>query len=239
MASEITHDGAVIWSTLAQPGYGFVRAVNRHRALTAVVLSTALCLLATGLILPHIDAEAVAGDSLVADMTPHERSQAMETAVKLYRVTIWGLAGMGSAGSALLISLALWLAFRVAGARAGFKTSFTVTAHALLPQALKVVLMVPAVLVRKWVTPAELPTLLPSSITAILPDSFHAPAPAMAALSALDFFTLWSLVLLGVGMRQASGASKLRTALVLVVLFAAYIAIAKVVPSALGARGGS
>ncbi len=236
LASELTNDGAVIWSILAQPGYGLMRAVTRHRALTAVVLSTALCLLATGLILPHIDSEAVAADTLRPDMTPHERNQALETANKLYQVTTWGLAAAGSAASALLVAVALWLAFRVAGAKAGFKASFTVAAHALVPQALKALLLVPAVLVRKQVEPSALSSLLPSTLTSLLPSSFSAPAPVMAALGALDFFTLWSLVLLGLGMTQASGASRLRSSLVMLVLFAAYVAIAKVVPSAGGGQ---
>lgn len=214
-----------------------MRAVNRHRALTAVVLSTALCLLATGLTLPHIDTEAVAADTLRPDMTPHEREQAIETANKLYHVTTWGLAAVGSALSAFLVAVALWLAFRVAGAKAGFKTTFTVAAHALVPQALKALLIVPAVLVRKHVEPSELSSLLPSTLTSILPSTLSAPPAVMTALGAFDFFTLWSLVLLGVGMTKASGASKLRSSLVMFVLFAAYIAIAKVVPSA-SAGGG-
>jgi len=213
----------------------------RQRALTAVVFATLLTLLATGLILPFIDAEAVAGESLRPDMTPHERTQAIETATKLHQVTTWGAAAVGPVASAFSLAVALWLSFWVAGAKTGFKAAFTVAAHALVPQAIKALLIVPAARVRAPVSPADLSNLLPSSLTAWLPSSLSLPGPAMAAVDAFDLFTLWSLALIGSGMAKASGASKLRTAIVLLVLFAAYIAVFKVVPSAgsFGSHGGA
>ena len=240
VASELAHDGTVIWSTLAEPGYGLGRAVARRRALTVIVFSTALSLLATALILPHMNVEAVAGDTLRPDMTPHERSQAIETAAKLYQVTTWALAAVGPLASAFALTIALWLGFWVAGAKAGFKSTFTVSAHALVPQALKALLLVPAVIVRAPVAPADLPRLLPSSLELLLPASFSLPPAAMAAAGALDVFTLWSLVLVGSGMTQASGASRLRTWAVVLVLFVASVALFKIVPSsrAFGPRGG-
>lgn len=240
MASELAHDGTVIWSTLAEPGYGLARAVARRRALTVIVLSTAVTLLATALILLHMDLEAVAGEALRPDMTPHERGQAIETAAKLYQVTTWALAVVGPLASAFLLTIALWLGFWVGGAKTGFKSTFTVSAHALVPQALKALLLVPAVLLRGPVAPDALTRLLPSSLELWLPASVSLPAAAMAAAGALDVFTLWSLLLVGSGMTRASGASRLRTWAVVLVLFFAYVAVVKVVPSAgaSGPRGG-
>jgi hypothetical protein len=234
VTSELLQDGTVIFSTLAEPARGFARAVSRRRALSVVVLSTVLSLVATGLILPSIDAEAVAGEQLRPDMTPHEREQAIETATKLNQVTTWAAAGLGPPASALGLSLVLWLAFLAAGARSGFKTTFTVAAHALVPQALKALLTVPAALAHAPVRPDQLAQLLPSSLAAVLPASLSLPSPALAAASAFDLFTLWSVVLVASGMRKASGASALRTWVVVLVLFAAWIALFKVVPSAGG-----
>ena len=239
MASELAQDGAVIWTTLAEPARGLARAVARRRVLSAIALSTALSLLATGLVLPALDPEAVAGDTLRPDMTPHERDQAIETALKLGEVKAWAVAAVGPGVSAFLVGLALWLGFRVAGAQTGFKTAFTVAAHALVPQALRALLTVPAALVHAPVTPDALPRLLPSSLAALLPAIASLPAPALAAVGALDLFTLWTLVLAASGMRRATGASRLRTWAVLLVLFAAQVAVFKVAPAAggLGPRG--
>jgi hypothetical protein len=240
VTSELAQDGTVIWTTLAEPGRGFAQAVTRRRALAAVVLATGLSLLATGLVLPSMDGEAVAAESLRPDMTPHERGQAIETAAKLNQVKTWAAAATTPVASAFLLCLGLWLGFQVAGARTGFKTAFTVAAHAAVPLALKALLTVPAALVHAPVTPDMLPGLLPSSLAALLPATLGLPGPALAAAAAIDLFTLWTLALAGSGMRKATGASRLRTAAVLLVLFAAYVAVFKVVPSAggLGPRGG-
>jgi hypothetical protein len=234
VTSELLQDGTVIFSTLAEPAYGLGRAVARRRALSVVVLSTALSLLATGLILPTFDVEAVAGEQLRPDMTPHEREQAIEAATKLNEVTTWAIAGVRPPASALGLSLVLWLAFLAAGARSGFKPTFTVAAHALLPQALKALLTVPAALAHAPVRPDQLAQLLPSCLAAWLPASLGLPPLALAAASALDLFTLWSVVLVSSGMKKASGASPLRTWVVVLVLFAAWIAVFKVIPAAGG-----
>ncbi len=234
MVSELAQDGTVIWSTLAEPGRGLAAAVSRRRALSAILLSTALSLLATGLILPSMDVEAVASNALRPDMTPHERTQAIETATKLNQVTTWAAAGLTPAVNALLLAVGLWLAFLTAGARVAFKPTLTVAAHALVPQALKALLTVPAAMAHAPVTPGALASLLPSNLALLLPAKLGLPGPAMAVASAFDLFTLWSLALAGSGMAQASGASRLRTWVVMLVLFAAYIAVFKVVPSAGG-----
>lgn len=241
MVSELSHDGGVIWSTLAAPRYGLARAVARQRVLTVVIVTTVLWLLATALTLPSMNTEALAADSLRPDMTPHERSQAIETATKLNEVTTWALAALGPLTSAFFLAVGVWLGFWVSAAKTGFKATFAVCAHALLPQALKVLLMVPAAWAHAPISPAELPRLLPSSLSSLLPASLTVPAPALAALGAVDLFTLWSLGLLSAGMAKASGASKMRTWAILLVLFAAYVAVVKVVPSSggFGPRGAS
>jgi Yip1 domain len=234
MISQLAQDGSVIWTTLAEPGRGLAAAVSRRRALSVILLSTALSLLATGLILPAIDAEAVAVSTLRPDMTPHERTQAIETATKLHQVTTWAAAGLTPAVNALLLAVGLWLAFWVAGARTAFKPTLTVAAHALVPQALKALLTVPAALAHAPVAPSALATLLPSNLASFLPPTLGWPGPLLAVAAGLDLFTLWTVALAGSGMAKASGASRLRTWVVMVVLFAASLALFKVVPSAGG-----
>lgn len=229
MAAEVAQDTAVIFTSLVEPGHGLARAVERNRALTAVLLATLLSLLATGLILPRIDQEAVAAGQLSPDMTQHEREEATQTAVKLHKVKSWALAAATPLALAFLVAFALWLGFRTAGARTAFKPTFTVAAHALVPQALHSLLIAPAAIAHAPVTPAQLDTLLPSSLAAALPASL--PPAALAAASALDLFTLWSVVLLGTGMARASGASRLRAFAVVVILFLAYVALFKVAPT--------
>ena len=232
MASELARDGSVIWTTLARPVHGLALAVHRRRVLSALVVSTALSLLGAALILPVLDAEAVAQRALQPDMTPPERELAIEGAVRLHHVMTWAAAALLPTLNALGVSVALWLAFWVAGARATFKQALTVASHALVPQALKALLVALPARAHAPIAPDALPTLLPSSLTAWLPPTLGWPAPLLAAASALDLFTLWTVFLLASGMASASRASRLRTGLVLFVLFAAYVAVFKVVPAA-------
>ncbi|MFT3712707.1 MAG: YIP1 family protein [Archangium sp.] len=232
--SELAQDGSVIWSTLAQPAHGLASAVARRRVLSALVFSTLLSLLAAALILPVLDAEAVAGNALQGDLTPHERELAIENAIKLHHVATWAKAAFLPVVSALLITIAVFFAFWIAGARTTFKATFTVTAHALIPQALRALLLVAPARAHAPIDPDALATLLPSTLAAWLPKTLSLPGPAMAVASALDLFTLWSLFLLGSGMAKASKASTLRTSLVMFVLFASYLALFKVVPAASG-----
>ncbi len=239
-ATDLAQDGSVIWTTLAEPGLGLAQAVTRRRALTALLVSTLAALIATAVILPHLDLAALAAMKLRPDMTPHERTEAIETAAKLNAVMAWGGAALGPAIQALFVGCFLWLGFWTAGARTGFKETFTVTAHGLLPNALRGLLMAPAAIVHAPVNPMELDKLLPSSVAAFLPPGL--PAPAIAAASALDLFSLWSLYLVGTGMAKASDASRRRSFAVVAVLFVAYVALLKIAPSAAaggpGPRGG-
>ena len=156
MAAEVAQDTAVIFTSLVEPGHGLARAVERNRALTAVLLATLLSLLGTGLILPRINQEAVAADRLQPEMTQHEREDATQTAVKLFKVQTWAVAAVGPLAQAFLVAFALWLGFRTAGARTAFKPTFTVTAHALVPLALRSLLTAPAAIAHAPVTPAQL-----------------------------------------------------------------------------------
>jgi hypothetical protein len=234
-ATEIAQDGSVIWTTLAEPGRGLAQAVTRRRALTAVLVSTFAALVATAIILPQLDTEAVAAQKLKPDMTPHERAEAIESAAKLHHVVAWLGAAGGPAASALFFACFLWLGFWTAGARTGFKDTFTVSAHALLPNALAALLTAPAAVVHAPVTPDQLGKLLPSNLAAILPGSL--PGPLLVAAASLDFFSLWALYLAGSGMAKASGASRRRSFVIVIVLFVAYVALFKIAPSAAPAGG--
>jgi hypothetical protein len=217
---------------------GLATAVQRRRVLSALAFSTLLSLAAAALILPVLDAESVAGQALRPDMTPHERELAIENATKLHHVVVWATAALMPSLNALLLTVALWLGFRVAGAPAGFKATLSVTSHALVPQALKALLLVAPARAHAPVSPEALDGLLPSNLALLLPKTVSLPPLAVPVATALDLFTLWTLFLLGSGMAAASRASKLRTAVVMFILFAAYVAVFKVVPAAGGGGGG-
>jgi hypothetical protein len=232
-ATDLAQDGTVIWSTLAEPGRGLAQAVARRRATTALLVATLAALVSTAVIVPQLDMEQAAAGQLGPELTPHERQEALATATKLETVKQWAGAATSPAVLALLAAGFLFMGFRVAGARPGFRETFTVTAHGMLPVWLKQLLLAPAAVAQGPVAPAAVAKLLPSSLAAFLPSL---PPAALAAAGALDLFTLWALYLTGSGMAKAAGTSRRRAFTVTVVLFVAYVALFKIVPAA--AQGG-
>jgi hypothetical protein len=233
--TELAQDGAVIWSTLAEPARGLGHAVTRRRATTALLVGTLAALLSAAVVVPHLDMEKGAAGQLRPDMTPHEREEALATATKLETVRQWAGAAVAPAALAALAAAALFLAFRVAGTSPGFKDTLAVTSHAFLPLWLKALLTLPAVVLHAPVAPADVERLLPSSLAAL---PLPLPPPAMAALSSLDLFSLWAAYLVGSGMARASGASRRRAFVVTAILFVAYVCLFKVAPAAAAAAGG-
>ena len=240
-ASELAGDGTVIARTLAAPSAGLADAVERRRSLTALALSTLAALAFAAVAVPRVDYERAAAAEIdrgpkAAEMTPRDREEALATARKVGEISGWAGAALGPTLAALAAAAALFLAFRVAGTRPPFRETFAVTAHGLLPVWLGSLLAIPAALAHAPVRAEDLGRLVPSSAAALLPP--RTPAPLAGALGALDLFALWAVALVATGMVRASGASRRRAAAVTVVLYVAWVAIARVALPAFSAAGG-
>jgi hypothetical protein len=239
-ASEIAADGTVIARTLASPSLGLASAVARRRSLTALALGTLAVLAFTAVAAPRLDFERAKARELdqspkAAEMTPHDREEALATARKVGQVSAWAAAATQPALWTLGASLFLFAAFRVAGTRPGFRDTFAVTAHGLLPIWLAKLLAIPAVLARAPIAAEEVERVLPSSAAALLAPGAH-PA-LLGALGAADLFALWAAALVAAGMAQASGATRRRSAAVVAVLYLSWIAIARVALPAFASAG--
>ncbi len=239
-ASEIAIDGRVVLRTLIAPALGLASAVERRRSLAALVLGTLAALAFASAAVPRIDYEGAAAAELArspkaAEMTPHDREEALATARKVGEIGGWAEALTGPSLRALGLALALFLAFRVGGTRPAFRETFAVAAHGLLPIWLERLLAIPAALARAPIPADQVSSLLPSSPAALLPAS--APAALSGALGALDLFALWAVVLVATGMARASGASRRRAGVVTAVLYVAWVAVVDIAIPALAAAG--
>jgi hypothetical protein len=239
--TELLQDGAVVARAIAVPRRGISEAADRRRVLTALGIASAASLVLAAVALPRLDyetaARALPRGPDAQEQTQFQREEAVATARKLGLISGWAGAALAPTLLAAGAAAFLFAGFRVAGARADFKETFAIAAHGMLPVWLAGVLAIPAVLSRAPILPDELPRLLPSSLAAFLP---RAAPPLAAALSGVDLFALWAVALVATGMARASGASRARAFTVTLVLYAAYVALLKVVPAALlgGPRGG-
>ncbi len=239
-ASEIAIDGSVIARVLASPSAGLASAVERRRSLTALALGTAASLAFAAAAVPRTDHEQAALRELergpkAAEMTPHDREQALATARKLGQTSGWAGAAAAPSLMAVGAALALFLAFRVAGTRPAFRETFAAAAHGLLPVWLAKALAIPAAIARAPIRSEEVSALLPSSAAALLPAG--APPALAGALGAVDLFALWAAALVAGGMTRASGASRRRAFAVVAVLYVSWVAVARVALPALAAAG--
>jgi hypothetical protein len=241
-ASDIASDGSVIARTLAAPTLGLASAVERRRSLTALALSTLAALAFAAAAAPRVDYERAAAAEIArrpkaAEMTPHDREEALATARKVGQVARWAGAALSPALTALGAAVALFLAFRVAGTRPPFRETFAVAAHGLLPIALARLLAVPAAFARAPIPAEQVDALLPSSAAALLPSS--APPALAGALGGIDLFALWAVVLIATGMARASGTTRRRAAIVTAALYVAWVAVVGIaLPAATAAAPG-
>ncbi len=243
---EITRDGSVLVEALVAPARGLAAVAERRRSLAAIVAATIAALAFSAAAVPNTDFTRTASAVLdrspkAAEMTPHDREEAIALAQKLGAIGLWANGAAAAAIAAVAAAAALWAAFRVAGTGPGFRPTLAVAAHGLLPFALAKVLAIPAILARAPVAAEDLARILPSSPAALLPAS---ASPALAAaLGGIDLFALWGLALVALGMSRVSGASRARSAVVVAALWIAYVAVLRVAPAAaaaaLGVRGGA
>jgi hypothetical protein len=231
-------------TTLWSPARALGQARDGRRFAWALALSTAASLAVAGASAARLDydrgaaAKVDSGES-AAKMTPHEREEAIASAVKVSRLGTVLSGGLGPAASVLAAAFFLWLALIVAGGKPGFAATFAITAHAFLPLALRDLLTLPALLRHEGLTPQDLPGLLPSNLGAWLVDPAAPLGPRASLLGALDLFSLWALALLAVGLAPAARVSSLRSSTAVAVMWAAWLAVFAVALPSMTASGGA
>ncbi|MFZ5469983.1 MAG: YIP1 family protein [Myxococcota bacterium] len=138
--------------------------------------------------------------------------------------------------SVLLVAVALKLCGWLFGTRARFAACFSAAAIAFLPIALYHLVFATAALRQVAVTESQLATLVPSSLAAMK----AAVSPEWKrALGAVDFFSLWSATLLGLGFSAASGMRRSRAVALGFLLYVMYAAVFLVgVPGLMASGGG-
>ena len=223
--------------TLVHPARAMPQVAESGRLLPALLAATAAAVLLAAAAVPRLDFARAAAEAFdrgpdAAQMTPHQREQAIATARKLGTVAGYAGALLGPSLMALGAAVALWLGFKIAGGQPGFRSTFAVASYAQLPGAVQQLLTLPAVLRAEALDPILLPRLLPSSAGALLPVG--AAGPGASFLFALDLFGLWTVALVALGMARAAQVSPRRAVVTASLLWLAWVAVFKVALPGLG-----
>lgn len=212
---------------LWDPVDGVPPAVEARRwALPLGALMLATCAAALAWFFRWDASSTVIGEMLLsgelAQNTEREIAEAIETAERAALVV--GLAKglllvpLELVGLAVVLKVTGWFV----GRKLPFPKAFTAGAIGLLPIALYWIVFAVLALAHDGVTDGMREHLVPSSLAAAFAK---APPAAARALSALDFFNLWSAVLLGLGFAEASGMRKGRGVAVGLLLYALYAGV--------------
>jgi len=116
----------------------------------------------------------------------------------------------------LVVALIFWGLFNLVGGESTFVKAFSTNLHGLMPQALKALVMIPIVFGQGSIDPqaARSGAFLASNLAALAPED--AAAWLTTLLSSVDFFTLWSVVLLVIGFSVTTKVSRGKSAAVVV-----------------------
>ncbi len=176
--------------------------VARHRpwvaALVVLLISSLAFQFAAA---PKIDFEQTLRDQLESSDQGLDEAQ-VEQAVQVMQRFGWvfGVLGALILQPLMLVlgALLFWGIFKLCGSELGFKTSWAVVLHAVMPLVVVSLISIGMVLAREEVDAETLQYgLLASNLSHFAPDD--ASPTTLAALATVDFFGLWSFVLLGIG----------------------------------------
>lgn len=199
-------------------------------ALIAILIVGALgmLLLSTRIGLDNIAEQLIQQNPRTSEMPEDQRAMAVSFTKGTF--VVGALVGAPIIG--LLISLALMLAFWVAGSTAGFAKVYSVVVHSWFAYTVvATVLSAAVVLLAKEPTELDVMNMVATHLGALV-DRVESPV-LFAFLSSLDLLSFYMIFLLSVGMSVVARKSVGAAATLIVVLWLIYIGIFKVGMTAL------
>lgn len=155
-----------------------------------------------------------------------EEIESQATAEKSQLRQILELLGgaLGIAAFYLIVAALFLVVFRLAGSEIDFRRSLAVIVHGLLPLGLVAGLLnIVLALSRAEITPEEMTFgLLVSSLRPLAPEESRVLA---SLLGSLDFFTIWSVVLLILGFRAVARVPTRTAATIVLILWGLWVLI--------------
>lgn len=210
-------------SVLFSPGKTFQEIGERPTWGVALVVLLVVAGISSTVVLSKIDLSSQ--ESMIRDrleergMSGEELERAVEQAVTFTEKSkpFWPVAGLVfSVAFYLFAALLLWGGVTLAGGQARFVTALSTTLHGLMPQAVLALLTIPVALSQGTIDPetAQSGSILASNLAVFAPEDTG--AGVLALLSSLDFFTIWSVILLIIGFSVTARVSKGASAAVVI-----------------------
>ncbi len=206
--------------------------------LLVLALAVASSQVAIGLRL-HVEPQVIAELSKAGDLAKQSErdiEEAVETAQRVALVSGAAKGLMATPLIALLLAAALRFVAWLLNRKTTFMACFSAICVCLLPIAVYHLTLAFMAFRQPLLLPRQVPTLLTSSLA---PWLASVPSRFASLVDALDFFRLWSVGLLGLGLTQAFSLSKTKAFVFALVLFVLFTLTFFVGLPAIAAAGGA
>lgn len=222
---------------LFTPADTFADIARRPDFLVPLLLIIAIGYVSTFLTMPLMDWDAVMAqqEQAMKKQRPNMSEADVEQAGKMVKaigsVTAY-IAPLLAVGWYLIVALVLFGAFRLMGGGGTFKQAFSATIYAWIPLLLFGIILTIVIVAQGTLDPTTMATAVKSN-PAFLVDMKEQPV-LFALLSAIDVFTIWTIVLLITGFAALSKQSWAKSAAIVVSLWLVMLVV-KIGFAALGA----
>jgi len=202
--------------------------------LVPLIVLVVIGFLVTAVLVPRMDFETMMRTQMEqsgrnmpeADMQRSLKIMSSFGKVMAWAGPIWGILFY------VIIAGVLLLAHRLMGGEGNFAQAFSATLYAWIPQAINSIIVAIVAFAKGEIDPSTMATLVKSN-PAFLVDMKEHPV-LFSALSSIDIFTIWTVILLIIGFAALSRFSKAKSAAIVISLWLVAIVV-KLGFAALGA----
>lgn len=216
---EATNSFARLFGVLVSPGETFEGIARKPDWLIPLLVWIAISVAATIVLTPRLDYEPMFRSMMErnSQLSEQQREQQLDTMLETSeKRKLWGkLAPVATVPIMMLIvGVLFWGALRAFGADNSFRQSFSVTLYAFAPQFIKSIITTAIAAARTSIDARSVNALLKSNLGAFT-SPIESPV-AFAILGSIDLFTIWTIVLLSIGLSAISGFPKGKLAMLVI-----------------------
>ncbi len=195
---------------LISPGKTFAALREQPKWLMAMVILLAVAITGQLIAFPKIDWEEVARmqlESSSRQMTEAQMEQGIEMGAKFGSYASLGSVILGFPLVWLVAALLMWMLIRMLGGlELSYVQSLSTTVHSMAPWIVHTLLSIPLTLTRSEISGQELQSggVLKHGLASFM----EAEGPMLQFLTSINVFTIWAVILMGIGFSVVGRVSK-------------------------------
>lgn len=219
---------------LFSPDDTFRDIARKPDILVPLLILLVITIVSSVVMIPHLDLATSLRDQLEnsgRNLSPEDIERSVRMMSAFAKVTAYA-SPLLAVGLWAIVAGVLLVSFRLFGGEGNYKQAFSVTLYAWIPLLLNSVIASIVGVARGSIDPREMASVVMSNPAFFV--SFKDQPILYSALSSLDLFTIWTVILLIIGFAWVSRTSKARSAAV-VIGWWAFLVLMKLGFAAMGA----